>query len=311
MVPAALDVQGGQVEAGEGHRLRLEQVVRHLAGDELVEVLHGRDDQSAGHLVDRLELHQHFGVEEAVPQQNGRLLLERGVHSREERADERVTEAEGGPGELVEDPRVAVGIVAVVIAFGEEVQPVQVDRIPAEQTGQVLVVHDVVPDGVHDAPRVLEDPLVVPLAVELLKLAGDPVVLAQENGVDDAERRVLRHPRVSGVEAEPGRGLALGQAARLGQQVAAAERRRGGVHPPPGERAETGVLARRLPVHLAEVEEGRVLVHLLAGAEPLLAGQGARERHANRSAGLQVHLREERVVARDRDGPALRVDVRR
>lgn len=124
VVPTTLDVQGCQVEAGEGNGTRLEQMVRHLSGDELVQVLHGGDKEAAGHFVHRLDFHEHLRVEEAVAEEDGRLLLEGGVHSGEEGADEGVAEPVGGSGELVEDPRVAVGIVAVKVALREEVKAV-------------------------------------------------------------------------------------------------------------------------------------------------------------------------------------------
>ena len=62
VVAAALDVERGQVEAGEGDAALLEQVVGDLAGDELVLVLHGRGHQASHHLTkERIHLRERKG----------------------------------------------------------------------------------------------------------------------------------------------------------------------------------------------------------------------------------------------------------
>ena len=127
--------------------------------------------------------------------------------------------------------------------------------------------------------------------------------------MEDGQAGVFGDSRVAGVEAEAGRGLALGLAGRLRQEVAAAERRGGDVEAAAGEGAEPLGLAGRLAVDVRHVEVGGILVDLLAGAQPLLAGQGTGEGHADGPARLHVHLGEEGVVAGDGDGPALGVDV--
>ena len=64
-----------------------------------------------------------------------------------------------------------------------------------------------------------------------------------------------------------------------------------------------------LSVDLTGVDECGVLVELLPGSEPLLAGQGAGEGNAVRAARGDVQGGEVRVIARHGDGPALGVHL--
>ena len=64
-----------------------------------------------------------------------------------------------------------------------------------------------------------------------------------------------------------------------------------------------------LSVDLTGVDECGVLVELLPGPEPLLAGQGAGKGYAVRAARGDVQGGEVRVVARHGDGPALGVHL--
>ena len=66
-----------------------------------------------------------------------------------------------------------------------------------------------------------------------------------------------------------------------------------------------------LSVDLTGVDECGVLVELLPGPEPLLAGQRPGEGNAVRAARGDVQRGEVRVVARHGDGPALRVHLTR
>ena len=65
-----------------------------------------------------------------------------------------------------------------------------------------------------------------------------------------------------------------------------------------------------LSVDLTGVDECGVLVELLPGPEPLLAGQGPGEGDAVRAARGDVQCGEVRVIARHGDGPALGVHLR-
>lgn len=52
-----------------------------------------------------------------------------------------------------------------------------------ENSGQVLVETDMLPDGVDDASAGLEETLVVPVAVERLELGSDAVMLAEHGSM--------------------------------------------------------------------------------------------------------------------------------
>lgn len=66
---------------------------------------------------------------------SGVQYLEGGVDSWEKGADQRVAETVGGRGELVEDSGVAVGIVSFVESFRQQIEAVEVDGVPAEDSG--------------------------------------------------------------------------------------------------------------------------------------------------------------------------------
>ncbi len=126
----------------------------------------------------------------------------------------------------------------------------------------------------------LEEAFVVPVAVDLSQSADDAIVFAHEDDVEGGETGILGGAHITGLETAAGRGLALALAARLGQQVLAAEPRQGDVEPATGEGAQTARLARRTAVDVRRVDIGRILVDLFASTQPLLAGKRARERHA-------------------------------
>jgi hypothetical protein len=60
---------------------------------------------------------------------------------------------------------------------------------------------------------------------------------------------------------------------------------------------------------MGQFEIGRVHIHLFSSSQSLLTGQGTRKGHANWSTCLQVDFWEERIVARNWNGPAFGVDV--
>ena len=178
-----------------------------------------------------------------------------------------------------------------------------------EDSGKVFVVVDVLPDGVDDAPGGLEEPLVVPVAVEGLQLGGDAVVLAEHVRVQDGQTGILDNATVAGLETESRRRLTLGFEVGLRQHGLPAEGRHGRVEPTAAEGAQFVVLADALAVDVRRVDVGRVLVDLLPGAQTLLARQRARERQADGSTRLRVDPREEGIVRRDRDRPAFGMHV--
>ena len=75
-----------------------------------------------------------------------------------------------------------------------------VHHLLAQHHGQELVVGDVLHQGRHDVPGLLEDRLVVPVRVDLAELRRDPVVLPHEESVDHGQHSLLVDSGVSGQE---------------------------------------------------------------------------------------------------------------
>lgn len=87
VIATPMNVQGYQVDAGVRNAALLEQVIGHLAGDELIQGLHRRGHQAAYHLVDHVLLEEHVRIEETVAQQDGRIdVLIVAIHARQVRA---------------------------------------------------------------------------------------------------------------------------------------------------------------------------------------------------------------------------------
>ena len=143
-------------------------------------------------------------------------------------------------------------------------QVVKVHGIQANNPGKELVVDNVLVHGSHDSPSLLEQPLVLPVRVELLEPGHDPVVLPQVDGVHRRQGRLLAGAVVPGNEAVAGLRLALlARLRRRHQILAAAVRRQRDVETAAGELAELVGVADVLAVDLARVQERRVLVQLL------------------------------------------------
>lgn len=235
--------------------------------------------------------------------------LERSVDTGEEWTDERMTETVSRSGEFIENSSVAIRIVSFVVAFSEEIEAVEINGVPAEYSRKVFVVNDVLPDGTDYFAAGHVKSLVIPLTVECLELSSDPVVFTEHHRMKDAQTRILRCARISSVKAKAGSGLAFGQTAGLRQKIATAEWRYGDIHPAASEGPESLRFTGSLSVDVREVEVGGIHVDLFSGSKTLLAGQGSSERHADGTSSLQVDFREERIVARDGNGPAFRMDV--
>lgn len=140
VVATALDVQRSQIEAREGNGSGLEQVVGNFSRYELIEAFHGRNEHAPHDLIDGLELHEHLRVEEGLSHEEGLLLGEGCIHAREEGSHQTVPEPICCRRELVEDASITVGVVTFEIAFGQQVQTVQVDCVPSvEQESDVNV----------------------------------------------------------------------------------------------------------------------------------------------------------------------------
>ena len=143
-------------------------------------------------------------------------------------------------------------------------QVVKVHGIQANNPGKELVVDNMLVHGAHDPPSLLEQPLVLPVWVELLKDSGNPVVLPQVDCVHRRQRRLLARPVVPGNKAVARLSLAFLALLRRGHQVLAATvRRQSDVEAPAGELSEVVGVADVLTVDLRRVQERRVLVQLL------------------------------------------------
>lgn len=79
-----------------------------------------------------------------------------------------------------------------IVPLRQQVEAIEVDGVPAQHTRQPLVVGDVLVDGRHDAPRILEELFVTPVVVEFLQPTGDPVVFTHEEGVQRCKAGLLR-----------------------------------------------------------------------------------------------------------------------
>ena len=178
--------------------------------------------------------------------------------------------------------------------------------------------------GAHYTPALLVQPLIAPVGVDLgsfsewiqfqkcanypRHLVHHPVVLSEEDGVHGGQSGLLAGSDVPRHEALPGLGLALLVGVRgRHHHLAATMGRQSGVEPTPAELPQAVCLADVLAVDLTRVHEGRVLVELLPGPEPLLARQGAGEGDAVRPTRGDVEGGEVGVITGHGDGPAFGV----
>lgn len=117
-------------------------------------------------------------------------LLELLVEERVELLDEAVAEAEGTGGELVGHRGVHVRVVVLVI--GQTTL-----ELIAQHPGQVLLVGDLLEDRPHNLPRLVEDPLLIPVGVDPLEGGGDPVMVPKEECVESGQSHEDVGPVVS------------------------------------------------------------------------------------------------------------------
>ena len=125
-----------------------------------------------------------------------------------------MSESEGGRSEGVENARVDLGVILIVVPVrdGQDVQLRHV--VGAEDQGQPLVVSDVLRVsvsiyktrrnhnnylilGYDDLPGLLVQPLVVPVGVEVGELLGESVVFPDPDRVEDSKTRLFVSSRVS------------------------------------------------------------------------------------------------------------------
>lgn len=80
---------------------------------------------------------------------------------------------------------------------GQQLESIEVDRIPGEQARQELVVYDVRELCGKDTARVLEQQLGVPVRVDATETLYHAVVLTQEHRVDGGQARLLGRASVA------------------------------------------------------------------------------------------------------------------
>lgn len=108
-----------------------------------------------------------------------------------------MTETVSGGGEFVEHGRVEVLVVVLAEAVLERQEAELLHLVAAQDDGQELVVGDVLHLADEDPPRLLVQPLVVPVRVDVGQLGHEPVVLAQEDGVRDGQAGLLAVTRIT------------------------------------------------------------------------------------------------------------------
>lgn len=100
------------------------------------------------------------------------------------RGQEGVAESESAGREAGGHTRVGVLVVATVVAFLLQDEVVPLHNFFAQDHGQEFVVGDVLDDGGVDVTSLLEQGFIVPVRVDDGQLAGDQVVVTDEDGVD-------------------------------------------------------------------------------------------------------------------------------
>ena len=192
-------------------------------------------------------------------------------------------EAIGGRGELAHDLRVEELVVLLVVAVLERQQVVLLGERVADERGQVLGVDDVLIHGDVEASRLLEHALVVPVRALVREPLGQPVVIAQPNGLRAEQVRALlgvvvgrEVGRLVVVErtlvcATRKRALAVGQLRRAEQAVLEGARDR----IVRVDEAQVEVVAEVVPLH-ARIEAALVVAPAARGAHKRYALEAVR-----------------------------------
>lgn len=198
--------------------------------------------------------------------------------------------SESGSCVRVKHRRIDIGIVIINEASlcGLIDQSILQHVLASQEDRQPLVVADVLVLRNVDFARLLEDHLVVPLRINLLKIVGDSVVLAEQNNLQDGESWILIDTRVAAQVASLLRCLNVAGGRRVGvlrrPLVAASIVDQ---HSSAGEGANWAVLLLRVSVHQRQIEISRDDRQLFgwaslrrAFAVVVAIGQGTNEVHA-------------------------------
>lgn len=200
VVPGPLNVDGREIQPGEGATRLGEEMVPDRVGDVSVE----------GHALCSQQTHEEgLEVADILVIEGGRVgevildghrvahVVVELVHPGKVRPNEGVSEPEGGRRHLLADAWVAAVVVVLLVATLPRHQAVLGHGLAAEHHGQPLVEDDVLQLGDEYPPRLLIQLLVRPEIVDPMQLAREAVVLSEENRVQDGQSRLLVAPLVS------------------------------------------------------------------------------------------------------------------
>ena len=85
-----------------------------------------------------------------------------------------MTKSESSGGKAVEDRRIDLWVVSCIVSLGQRQDVQLLHEISAKDDGQPLVVGDVLHLRDEDPSRLLVQPLVVPVRVEVVQFFGKP-----------------------------------------------------------------------------------------------------------------------------------------
>lgn len=175
-----------------------------------------------------------------------------------------------------------------VITLRQQLQPVQINRIPTQKSRQKLIIGNVLSFRYDNPSSMLEQLLIVPMGIQNSQSFDNPVMLPHENRVYSRQSGLFRCPSIPRDVTETGRRFTFGMVVALRQQFLAFA----------GDSAvHSSTITLQFPqdtfifpVDLGAIQKRGVLVDLLAWAQSLLSGQGSHERHAHPLSGGNVHF---------------------
>ena len=108
-----------------------------------------------------------------------------------------MTKSEGRSGKGVEDGRVDLGVVLVVVSIGDGEDVDLSHVVGAKDDGEPLVVGDMLVLSNDNLPGLLIQSLVIPVRVEVVELLGNSVVFSHPNSVENCQSRLFVHTIVT------------------------------------------------------------------------------------------------------------------